>query len=107
MQSETMSMYEMAVEEIASAGLRILGVTRVNLIPAELPALQYDLDFEFIGLIKLSDPIRKNVPDAVKECYEAGIRIIMITGDYPVTAIIIKKEISKTRNSPFAEIQAK
>jgi Ca2+-transporting ATPase len=46
-----------------------------------------------VGLIGLSDPIRKNVPDAVKECYNAGIRVIMITGDYPVTAINIGKEI--------------
>ena len=44
-------------------------------------------------LIGFSDPIRENVPDAVKECYNAGIRVIMITGDYPVTAINIGKEI--------------
>jgi Ca2+-transporting ATPase len=44
----------------------------------------------------LSDPIRKNVPDAVKECYKAGIRVIMITGDYPVTATNIGKEIGIT-----------
>ncbi len=44
-------------------------------------------------MIGLSDPIRKNVPDAVKECYKAGIRVIMITGDYPVTATNIGKEI--------------
>ena len=44
-------------------------------------------------MIGLSDPIRENVPDAVKECYNAGIRVIMITGDYPVTATNIGKEI--------------
>jgi Ca2+-transporting ATPase len=44
-------------------------------------------------LIGLSDPIRKNVPDAVVECYKAGIRVIMITGDYPVTATNIGKQI--------------
>lgn len=93
MQSETISRYELAVEEMASAGLRIIGVARANLIPGELPTLQHDFDFEFLGLIGLSDPIRKNVPDAVKECYKAGIRVIMITGDYPVTAINIGKEI--------------
>ncbi|HEY5469369.1 MAG TPA: cation-translocating P-type ATPase [Bacteroidales bacterium] len=91
--SETISKYEKAVSEMATSGLRVLGVARAILIPDELPSIQHDFDFIFIGLIGLSDPIRPNVPDAVKECYKAGIRVIMITGDYPVTAINIGKEI--------------
>jgi Ca2+-transporting ATPase len=91
--SETISGYEKAVAVMASEGLRVLGVARASLISRELPSLQHDFDLEFVGLIGLSDPIRKSVPDAVKECYKAGIRVIMITGDYPVTAINIGKEI--------------
>jgi Ca2+-transporting ATPase len=90
---QIMSGYEKAVAEMASEGLRVLGVARANLISGELPFLQHDFDLEFLGLIGLSDPIRKNVPDAVRECYKAGIRVIMITGDYPVTATNIGKEI--------------
>ncbi len=90
---ETISVYEKAVAEMASYGLRVLGVARASLISGELPSIQHDFDLEFVGLIGLSDPIRKNVPDAVKDCYNAGIRVIMITGDYPVTAINIGKEI--------------
>jgi Ca2+-transporting ATPase len=90
---QTISDYEKAVAEMASEGLRVLGVARANLISGELPSLQHDFDLGFVGLIGLSDPIRNNVPDAVRECYKAGIRIIMITGDYPVTAINIGKEI--------------
>ncbi|HRC67547.1 MAG TPA: HAD-IC family P-type ATPase, partial [Bacteroidales bacterium] len=41
----------------------------------------------------LMDPIRENIPQAIAQCYKAGIRIIMITGDYPVTAVNIGKEI--------------
>jgi len=93
LKNETISWYEKAVAEMASEGLRVLGVARANLIPGELPTYQHDFDFEFVGLIGLSDPIRKNVPDAVKECYKAGIRVIMITGDYPVTATNIGKDI--------------
>ena len=85
--------YEKAVAKMASEGLRVLGVARSSLVSGELPSLQHDFDFEFVGLIGLSDPIRGNVPDAVKECYNAGIRVIMITGDYPVTATNIGKEI--------------
>ncbi|HBC77063.1 MAG TPA: ATPase [Bacteroidales bacterium] len=91
--NERISHYEKAVAEMASEGLRVLGVARATLISGELPSLQHDFDLEFVGLIGLSDPIRGNVPDAVMECYNAGIRVIMITGDYPVTAINIGKEI--------------
>jgi Ca2+-transporting ATPase len=90
---ETISGYEKAVAQMASEGLRVIGVARAVIISGDLPSFQHDFDFTFIGLIGLSDPIRKNVPDAVKECYKAGIRVIMITGDYPVTAINIGKEI--------------
>ena len=85
--------YENAVSEMASTGLRVLGVARAKIIQGELPAIQHDFDFEFLGLIGLSDPIRENVPLAVAECYKAGIRVIMITGDYPVTATNIGREI--------------
>ena len=90
---ERISCYEKAVAEMASEGLRVLGVARASLISGELPSLLHDFDLEFVGLIGLSDPIRKNVPDAVKECHNAGIRVIMITGDYPITATNIGKEI--------------
>ena len=85
--------YEKAVAEMASEGLRVLGVARTRLIPGKLPTIQHDFDFDFVGLIGLSDPVRENVADAVMECYKAGIRVIMITGDYPVTATNIGKQI--------------
>jgi Ca2+-transporting ATPase len=85
--------YGEAVAELASQGLRVLGVARAIVENGSLPAIQHDFDFEFIGLIALSDPIREAVPAAVSECYQAGIRVIMITGDYPVTAMNIAREI--------------
>jgi Ca2+-transporting ATPase len=85
--------YEKAVAKMASEGLRVLGVAKAGLISGKLPSIQHDFDLKFVGLIGLSDPIRKNVPDAVKECYNAGLRVIMITGDYPITATNIGKEI--------------
>ncbi|MCJ7802413.1 MAG: cation-translocating P-type ATPase [Candidatus Marinimicrobia bacterium] len=84
--------YEKAVTEMASSGLRVLGVTKAIINSESLPESQHDFSFEFLGLIGLSDPIRENIPDAVAECHKAGIRVIMITGDYPVTALSIAKE---------------
>ncbi len=83
----------LAVEELAAAGLRVIGVANSKINGSGLPAIQHDISFRFIGLIGLSDPIRSNVKEAVNECYTAGIRVIMITGDYPVTAIHIAGEI--------------
>jgi Ca2+-transporting ATPase len=82
-----------AVEHLAMKGLRVLGVGKARVVSSSLPDVQHDFDFEFVGLIGLSDPIRPNVPEAVAECHRAGIRVIMITGDYPVTAKNIAREI--------------
>ena len=83
----------LAVEELAANGLRVIGVAKAKIDSQGLPEVQHDFSFEFIGLIGLSDPIRKNVKRAVSECYKAGIRVIMITGDYQVTAKHIAEEI--------------
>jgi Ca2+-transporting ATPase len=76
---------ERAITEMASGGLRVLAVARAE-VSGDLPDNQRDLPFEFVGLVGLADPLRPSVPDAVQECYRAGIRVVMITGDYPVTA---------------------
>jgi P-type Ca2+ transporter type 2C len=91
--SDKIKIYGDAVAHMASQGLRVLGVARTKINPGSLPEIQHDFDFEFVGLIGLTDPIRENVPMAVSECYKAGIRVIMITGDYPITACNIAKEI--------------
>jgi len=83
----------LAVEKLASDGLRVLGVAKAKINIKGLPEIQHDFTFDFIGLIGLSDPIRKNVKQSVMECHKAGIRVIMITGDYPVTAKHIALEI--------------
>ena len=82
-----------AVEKLAASGLRVLGVANAKINAKGLPEIQHDFKFDFIGLIGLSYPIRKNVEKAVRECFKASIRVIMITGDYPVTAKSIAREI--------------
>ncbi len=79
---------------MAQEGLRVLGVARSCFERTALPIEQHDFTFEFIGLIGLHDPIRPCVPDAIQECYRAGIRVVMITGDYPITAQNIAKKIN-------------
>ncbi len=80
------------VDELAAEGLRVLAVARGSFAGQEWPASEHDFDFEFIGLLGLADPVRPQVPAAVAECRAAGIRVVMITGDYPATARAIARQ---------------
>jgi Ca2+-transporting ATPase len=75
-----------AVEAMAAQGLRVLGVAQARYVGEAWPAIEHDFEFEFIGLLGLADPLRQEIPDAVAQCHSAGIRVVMITGDYPATA---------------------
>ena len=81
---------------MADEGLQSLGVAKAHFKQAPLPEQQHDFTFEFVGLVGLADPIRPSVPAAIKECYAAGIRVAMITGDYPVTAQAIARQVGLT-----------
>ncbi len=74
------------VDAMAKDGLRVLGVARATHSGESWPDGEHDFAFEYVGLVGLADPIRPEIPAAVAECREAGIRVIMITGDYPATA---------------------
>ncbi|MFA7322919.1 MAG: cation-translocating P-type ATPase [Candidatus Nanopelagicales bacterium] len=82
------------VEEATSHGQRVLAVARARFSQDDgLPSEQHDFVFEFLGLAGLHDPVRPGVADAVAECASAGVRTVMITGDYPGTALAIAREI--------------
>ncbi len=74
------------VDAMARDGLRVLGVAQARHAGENWPQGEHDFDFSFVGLVGLSDPIRAEIPESIKQCHEAGIRVIMITGDYPATA---------------------
>jgi len=82
-----------AVEELAIDGLRVIAVAKAKINGRGLPEIQHDFTFDFVGLIGLHDPIREHVVQSISECHKAGIRVIMITGDYPVTAKNIARQI--------------
>lgn len=75
-----------AMNEMAREGARVLGVARAVHPAGDLPETQQGFDFDFIGLIGFTDPMRANVPAAVGECRSAGVCVVMITGDYAATA---------------------
>jgi len=81
-----------AADAMAARGLRVLGVAQARFAGPPWPAQEHDFDFGFVGLLGLADPLREEIPQAVRECQEAGIRVVMITGDYPVTARAVARQ---------------
>ncbi len=80
------------VAEMASSGLRVLAVASGE-HSGDFPDEHLGFSLEFSGLLGLEDPVRPGVSEAIKECYAAGIRVVMITGDYYLTAQSIARQI--------------
>ncbi|WP_430458094.1 cation-translocating P-type ATPase [Rheinheimera sp.] len=86
------------VHAMAERGWRVLGVARglwqqQNGRDSGWPESQHQFDFSFCGLVALADPPRPEVPAAIAECRQAGIRLLMLTGDHADTARAIAAQI--------------
>jgi calcium-translocating P-type ATPase len=89
-----------AQEAMAEKGLRVLAFAQRQ-VAADCPHDELERDMILLGLVGLEDPPRPEVPDAIRKCADAGIRVIMVTGDHPHTALAIAREIGLIRgNSP-------
>ena len=91
-EGENKTKFELHVKQLAGKGLRVIAIAKSKATSA-MPTDRHDFDFEFLGLVGLADPVRKEALSAVRTCREAGIRVVMITGDYPETAMNIAKQI--------------
>jgi len=80
------------VDRLAQDGIRVLAVARTPPFGGPPPESPLALAFDYVGLIGFSDPLRAEVPAAVAECRAAGVRVLMITGDYPATAQAIARQ---------------
>jgi P-type Ca2+ transporter type 2C len=90
---DTVDILMSSIHELADQGLRIIGVAKASFEQTALPSIQHDFNFQFIGLVGLADPVRPSVAHALTKCYDAGIRVVMITGDYQGTALKVAQEI--------------
>jgi magnesium-transporting ATPase (P-type) len=84
-----------AAESMAAQGFRVLaaaeGPTECDLTPDMTPPQPARLDF--VGLVGMIDPLRPGVREAVDQCHQAGITVAMVTGDHPVTALAICRDL--------------
>ncbi|HYQ38914.1 MAG TPA: HAD-IC family P-type ATPase, partial [Pseudomonas sp.] len=86
------------VERQAAAGRKVIACAsrRLDACPAEEPAQ----GFALAGLLAFADPLRAGVREAVAECRAAGLRVVMVTGDHPLTAAAIASEIGLGGGAP-------
>ena len=86
-----------AVSSLAAQGLRVLAVASGALQEEGLPEEHAGLSLSLVGLLGFEDPLRPTVPGAVAECRAAGVRVLMITGDHPATALSIARQAGLAR----------
>lgn len=86
MSDEDRASWRDRANSMAATGLRVLGAGRASVAGQALPTEPENLEFRFMGLIGLADPVRPGVPGAIRECRGAGIRVVLVTGDHPGTA---------------------
>ena len=92
MSAQAQAQISKAVDAMAAGGLRVLGVAQATHEGSDWPEGEHDFDFEFVGLLGLADPLRPEIQQAVAQCHSAGVRVVMVTGDYPATALAIARE---------------
>jgi Ca2+-transporting ATPase len=93
----------LVIKDLARKGYRILGVAKAVLNTKKFPETHRGFDFKFVGFLAFSDPVKSDIKDALKEAYNAGIRVVMITGDYPITAQHIAGQIGLHRPENYIE----
>ncbi len=98
---EAQALFLRAQEDLADRGLRVLALAWAPLA-GDGEAKEEGL--ELCGLIGLEDPPRPDVHEAVTRCHEAGVRVIMITGDHPRTAVALGREVGIVRAATPAVI---
>jgi Ca2+-transporting ATPase len=89
--AETAAIAEQA-DRLAGQGLRVLAIAQATFNGTAWPPQQHDFPFVFLGMIALADPVRARVPEAIRVARRAGMRVAMITGDYPGTAEAVARE---------------
>jgi P-type Ca2+ transporter type 2C len=80
------------VERAGGQGLRLLGVAEARWDQEEWAADPRRYRYEWLGFVALADPVRAEVPQAIALCRDAGVRVVMITGDYPGTALAVARQ---------------
>jgi magnesium-transporting ATPase (P-type) len=87
-------------DRYAEDGMRVLAVARRDDVPLEASPATLERDLQFLGLLAMVDPVRPEAVEAIRKCRDAGIRVVIITGDHPATAAHVAQEAGVVRGKP-------
>jgi magnesium-transporting ATPase (P-type) len=96
--AELRGLYTKAAERMAHSGLRVLAFAS-RAVEQDCDPAAAECEMTLAGLVGLEDPPRSEVPEAIRLCREAGIRVIMVTGDHPETAAAVARDIGLVRSA--------
>lgn len=94
------SEWERRLREIAGAGHKVIACASLTVDAASWTGVEPAADLEFEGLLAFEDPVRPGVADAVRQCRDSGIHVLMVTGDHPLTAEAVAREIGFGSKEP-------
>ena len=94
----TSKVLEKQNESLAKDGYRVIALANGKIKKKDKYTINDIKGLTFMGMVGFIDPIRKEVVDSIKECHTAGIKVLMITGDHPLTAFSIANELELTNN---------
>jgi Ca2+-transporting ATPase len=88
------------VSQLAAEAHKVLACATRALADASWAGGEPDREFRFEGLLAFEDPVREGVADSLRQCRDAGIRVVMVTGDHPTTAAAVAREIGLCEGEP-------
>ncbi len=92
--------WQAQVVALAESGHKVIACAQREIIEAAWAGGEPDREFIFAGLLALEDPVREGVSEAIQNCRQGGIHIIMVTGDHPATAGAVAREIGLGQGEP-------
>ncbi|MGE4580219.1 MAG: cation-translocating P-type ATPase [Desulfuromonadales bacterium] len=99
--AEELDQAERIMRELAESGHRVVAVAGRHLAEPSLAGAgreELEQDLTLYGFVGIEDPLRPEVPQALKQCHSAGIKVILITGDHPDTALAVAKRCGIVAN---------
>lgn len=93
------------LEALAQKGLRVIALAKRELSRVPVSFQQEVSRLQFLGLIAFKDPLRKGAKEAIRQAQEAGLRIILVTGDHPATAQAVARELGIRQEDVHARVE--
>ena len=103
-QEKALPAIEHTAEKLAAQGYRVLGLAHRSLDSIEGEPAQYLENLDFMGMVAIIDPLRPEAIEAIRLCRDGGIKVAMVTGDHPLTAQALSKQLGIASKDHSSEL---